>query len=86
MEETKEETKEEKRKRQMKEAQKRYLAKHKKEKGTPASYEPDKIKDYHKSYYQVNKDKIIERAKKQYEMKKKLKAESDTNLKSEIAS
>lgn len=68
-------TRQEKRRIQLREAQKRYYATHKKKEKPeiPASYQVEHLRNYHKSYYEKNKDKINQRAKERYNNKKKAK-------------
>jgi hypothetical protein len=67
-----EHTKEEKRRIQLRDAQRRYYATHKKKERpeVPVSYEPDRIRNYHKTYYEENKERLNEKAKERYRQKK----------------
>ena len=66
------------RKQQLKEAQKRYYEKHKKPKEDKPIYSPEKIQEYHKAYYQKNKEKINARAKEFYKAKKEAQKKIET--------
>lgn len=75
------EEKRERRKQQLREAQRRFYANHKKkEKGNPASYDPDYLREYHKNYYQANRDRLNSKAKERYQAKKSSSSDSDTPL------
>ena len=61
------------RKRQNREAQKRFYEKHKKKPSseTPKLYDSQNLREYHKTYYQKNKEIIVSRAKEWYTNKNK---------------
>ena len=65
-------TKEEKRRIQLREAQRRYYNSHKKKDKpeVPPSYQPDRIRNYHKTYYEENKEALNARAKQRYNQRK----------------
>lgn len=65
-------TKEEKRRIQLREAQRRYYNSHKKKEKpeVPPSYHPDRIRNYHKTYYEENKAVLNARAKQRYNQRK----------------
>jgi len=65
-------SKEEKRRIQLREAQRRYYNSHKKKEKpeVPPSYQPDRIRNYHKTYYEENKEALNARAKQRYNQRK----------------
>jgi Zn-dependent M16 (insulinase) family peptidase len=65
-------SKEEKRRIQLREAQRRYYNSHKKKEKpeVPPSYQVDRIRNYHKTYYEENKDILNARAKQRYTQRK----------------
>jgi len=62
------EEKRERRKQQLRESQRRFYNTHKKKEQAdpPVSYNPEYLRNYHKTYYQANKEKIINRARLHY--------------------
>lgn len=80
-------TKEEKRKKQLREAAKRYYQTHKAVKANNAEYVPKSYninyqREYHRSYYQANRDKLLTRSKEKY-VKKNTPPPSDGEATSE---
>ena len=65
-------SKEQKRRIQLRDAQRRYYNAHKKKEReeVPPSYQADHIRNYHKSYYEKNKEKLNQKAKERYNVRK----------------
>ncbi len=66
------EEKRERRKQQLREAQRRFYNAHKRKERpeTPVSYNPEYLRNYHKNYYQANREKISTRARQYYHQRK----------------
>jgi hypothetical protein len=73
------EEKTENRKKQLREAQRRFYNTHKKkERGEAKSYSPDYLRQYHKDYYQANRERLNQLAKERYKTKKEALNSNDT--------
>jgi hypothetical protein len=72
------EEKRERRKQQLREAQRRFYDNHKrKERTEPVSYNPEYLRNYHKNYYQSNKERLNNQAKQRYQAKKNSSSEDE---------